>query len=111
MTIDLFDKSIYIAQIVALLCCLYMLWKARKATNGLGRGMMLLFVLLIVRRLDDAFSILNDTGVLILSSLVVAVIVFDVYKIYSMRELYSLYLENRKARIDELERIMWGNSR
>jgi ABC-type multidrug transport system permease subunit len=100
----LLDKSIYIAQIVALLWCSFMIWKARQATNGLGRGMLLLLFLLILRRVDDAFSILDDTGVLILSSLVVMVIVFDVYQIYKMRGLYALYFANRQERIDELER-------
>lgn len=104
---ELFDKSIYIAQIVALLWCLYMTWRARKAMNGLVRGMMLLFLLLIVRRIDDAFSIFDNTGILILSSLVVIVITFDVYQIYKMRWLYALYLENRRTRIDELEKMYY----
>lgn len=105
MTLNVAEKLIYIAQIIALLWCLYMVWRARKATNGLGRGMMLLFILLIVRRLDDAFGILDDFGVLILSSLVVMVITFDIYQLYKMRGLYTLYLENRQERIAALEKL------
>lgn len=105
MSTTLFDQSIYIAQIAALLGCSFMIWRARKAMNGLGRGMLFLCFLLILRRVDDGFSILDETGSLILSSLVVAVITFDVYQIYKMRGLYAFYLKNRTKRIEDLEEI------
>lgn len=96
-------EAIYILQIVLLCACLYMTWNARAALNGLGRGLMLLFVLLIVRRIDDAFHILSEIETLILSSAVVIVVTYDIYHIYKAREVYALYLRNRQERIEKLE--------
>lgn len=102
------DKFIYIAQIVALLICAYMVFRARHAINGLARGVFLLLLLLIVRRVNDAFGILDETGVLILSSGVVVILMFDIWQVYKDRTIYAEYLRNRQKRIDELERSMQG---
>lgn len=100
------EKFIFLVQLVVLCGCLYMLWRARQALNGLGRSMILLIVLLIVRRLDDALQVLDGMGVLILSSAVVLVVAYDVFQIYRAREVYALYLQNRKRRIAELEKMI-----
>lgn len=99
------EHSIFIGQIVILGYCLYMLWRARQALNGLGRGMMLLIVLLIIRRLGDAFHVLGNTDILLLSSAVVLIVTYDVYRIYKARHIYALYLSNRQQRIAELEEL------
>jgi uncharacterized membrane protein len=96
-------EFIYSIQIALLITCLYMIWRARRALNGLGRGLSLLIALLVVRRFDDIFGVLDGTGVLILSSAVVAAVTYDIYKIYKTREVYETYLRNRRARITELE--------
>jgi hypothetical protein len=97
------NDAIYAVQIAAMLTCIYMAWMARKAINGLSRGLILLCLLLIVRRIDDVFGILDTPATLILSSAVALVLLFDMYSIYKNREIYALYLENRKKRIDDLE--------
>ena len=102
MNIDLVT-IIYIAQIILLCACIYMTWHARVALNGLGRGLILLFMLLIARRVDDVLGYLDTIGVLILSSAVVAVVTYDIYHIWRAREVYALYLHNRQKRIAELE--------
>lgn len=94
---------IYSAQIIALLICVYMAWRARAALNGLGRGVILLMLLLIVRRVDDAFHVLSDVETVILSSIVVIVVFIDVYHIYQARDAYRIYLTNRHKRMAELE--------
>lgn len=94
---------IYSAQIVILLVCVYMAWRARAALNGLGRGLMLLMLLLIMRRVDDAFHVLSDVETVILSSVVVIVVFVDVYRIYQARDAYRVYLANRHKRMAELE--------
>jgi len=97
------EHLIYLFQIALLCACVYMTWHARAALNGLGRGLILLFLLLIVRRVDDMLGYLDTIGVLVLSSAVVAVVAFDIYQIYKARDVYALYLQNRKKRIAELE--------
>ncbi len=99
------EQIVFIAQIIILCWCSYMVWRARQALNGLGRGMLLLFVLLIIRRLDDAFHVLDNTGVLLLSSAVVLIVAYDVHRIYKERETYVLYLQNRRKRIADLEML------
>lgn len=96
---------IYFAQIAALLVCVYMAWRARAALNGLGRGLMLLMILLILRRVDDAFHVLSDVETVILSSVVVIVVLVDVYRIYEARDAFKLYLLNRHQRMIELEEL------
>lgn len=105
------EQFIFIAQIAALVACLFMLWKSRKALNGMGRATMLLCVALIVRRLDDAWHILDSAGILILSSAVVVLVFYDVLQVYKERDLYMRYLENRKARIFALESLRQKSER
>ena len=57
---------IYLIQIVFLLLCIGMTWRARRALNGMSRGLILLCVLLIVRRLDDMLGYLDSVGTLVL---------------------------------------------
>ncbi len=94
---------IYLIQIGVLAACIYMTWRARKALNGLARGLILLLLLLIARRIDDAFRVFTEEQILILSSAVVAVIAIDIYAVYRERAIYAEYLRRRKERIAELE--------
>jgi hypothetical protein len=82
-----------------------MAWHARIALNGLGRGLILLFVLLIAQRLDFAFDIYDDNASVIVSSAVVVAVTYDIAKIYKSRDMYIFYLKNRKERIKELESL------
>lgn len=94
---------IYLLQIGLLCACIYMTWHGRVALNGLGRGLILLFLLLIARRVDDLLGYLDSVGVLVLSSTVVVVVTYDIFQIYRARDVYALYLHNRKERIQTLE--------
>ena len=94
---------VYAAQIAALLACLYMTWRSKRALNGMARGMMLLMLLLIVRRVDDMTGILDNLQTMILSSAVVVLVTYDIYAVYRQRDVFAMYLENRKKRIDEME--------
>lgn len=96
-------QIVYSAQIVALLVCVYMTFRARHALNGLGRGLTLLFFLLIARRVDDVLGYLDDTGIMILSSAVVIVVTYDIFQIYKARNVYAAHLHNRQERIKDLE--------
>lgn len=84
---------------------MYMAWRAREALHGLARGLMALMLLLIVRRLDDAFELFSQTETLILSSAVVMIVLLDVSRIYQAREVYRIYAVNRKRRMAELEEM------
>lgn len=97
------ETLIFIVQIVALVACIFMLWKSRKALNGMGRATMLLCVALIIRRLDDAWHILSDLEILVLSSVVVGLVFYDALQVYKDRELFALYWQSRQARIDQYE--------
>jgi len=96
---------IYLIQIALLFACVLMTWRVRRALNGLGRGLILLLLLLIVRRVDDMLGYLDSLGALILSSTVVAVVTYDIYQIYKARDVYALYLRNRQERISKLEEL------
>lgn len=96
-------QIVYLLQIIVLVGCIYMTWKARKALNGLGRGLILLFILLIARRVDDVWQIYNEVQTALLSSLVVGVVAYDIWQIYKARDVYAAYLRNRQERIDQLE--------
>ena len=96
---------VYSIQIVLLIACIYMVARARRALNGLARGLVLLLLLLIVRRIDDMFLILDNLQTMILSTAVVVVITYDIYQIYSRRDVFEFYLENRKKRIEQLEQL------
>jgi hypothetical protein len=97
------DTVIYISQIVLLAACVYMTWSARHALNGLGRGLILLFLLLIARRFNDMLGYLDSIGVLVLSSAVVCVVAYDIFQIWRARDVYALYLQQRRKRIEALE--------
>lgn len=99
------ETLIFIVQIAALMACIFMLWRSRRALNGMGRATMLLCVALIIRRLDDAFHILDSMGILILSSIVVGLVFYDVLQVYKQRHLFALYWQSRQARIDEYEAL------
>lgn len=96
-------EIVYAVQIVFLCICIYMVHRARFAINGMSRGIILLLALLIVRRFDDALGFMGPIAIAMLSSAVVAVIFLDIYHLYKEREIYALYLLNRKRRIDQLE--------
>lgn len=95
----------YAIQIAVLLGCIYMIWQARAALNSLARGLILLCILLIIRRIDDVFNIFDQVATTILSSIVVTILFMDIYKLYKEREVYALYLRNRQKRIDALEEM------
>lgn len=86
-----------------------MVWRSRQALNGLTRSILLLLALLIVRRLDDAFGILDGTATAILSSAVVALIAVDLHYIYRQRGLFAMYQRNRLERIAQLEKMRQQN--
>jgi hypothetical protein len=99
------NEIIYSVQIVLLCGAIVMVVINRKAINGLARGLVLLAILLIVRRIDDMAGVLGETGTLVLSSVVVAVFFLDVWKIHRARWLYLLWSEARQKRIAELEKM------
>jgi hypothetical protein len=103
---DLIVIGVNIVQIAVLAGCIYMTWHVRRILSGMAPGLIGLLVLLIVRRLDDAFDVLDTTATLVLSSLVVILVTYDLYKLFRMRHVYSVYFQNRQRRIDDLER-MW----
>lgn len=96
-------KAIYLIQIIFLLADIYMVWQARKAINRLGIGLILLFSLLIVRRLDDMGRNAEELGILVLSSVIVVIVTYEVFSVYQHRELYTQYLENRQKRIETFD--------
>ena len=110
-------EAIYTLQIAALgacialfAACIYMVFRARFAINGLARSLILLLVLLvalcsllIVRRLDSLLGLLDDT--LLLTSVIVVVacgiaviITIDVSYLYRQREFYKAFLKARKQK-------------
>lgn len=97
------EDMIYFFQIVVLLSCIYMTWRSRYALNGLTRGIILLLLLLIARRINDAFGVFDSVAILILSSAVVLLIAADLYYIYRQRDIYAMYQANWRKRIAELE--------
>lgn len=129
----------YIVQIVLLLLCIpflgiciFMVVESRAALNGLARGLIALLSLLIalsilisIRRIDDAFGILNSTTTLILSSIValvfisiVMLVTIDLHYLYKNRGLYTWWKRNQQERINEYEAMrekserigsMWSN--
>lgn len=101
---------VYLVQIALLLWCLFMVWRSRRALNGMLRGLILLLLLLIVRRLDDVghlfgLNIFDEVQMLILSSAVVVLIVLEIWKLHSQREIFARYLQNRRERIAQLENL------
>jgi hypothetical protein len=96
---------IYVIEILVLCVDIYMVYRARQALNGLFISMIALLTFLIVRRLDDMGRNADDLGILVLSSVVVIIITFDIFKVYKEREVYALYLRNRQTRIEELEQM------
>lgn len=97
------NNIIYALQIIVLSVTIGLVVINRKAINGLARGLVLLAILLIVRRIDDMTGFLGETGTLVLSSIVVIVFFLDILKIHQARWVYLLWHEARKKRIDELE--------
>lgn len=96
---------VYAAQIVLLVVTIGMVIRSRRALNGLTRGLVLLATLLIVRRFDDMFGILDGVGTLVLSSVVVVVFALDVWKIDSMRDLYAGWHQARQEKMQQLEQM------
>lgn len=101
---------IYAIQIAILLMCVYMIIQARHALNGLSRGLILLCLLLVIRRIDDVFQIFDQMATTVLSSAVVVVFFLDIYKLYQEREIYALYLFNRRKRMAELDEMSKADS-
>ncbi len=96
---------VYFVQIAVLVVCIFMVFRIRKMLNGLARGLILLFVLLIARRVDDIWGVYTNAQTAILSSAVVAVVAYDIWQIYRARKVYALYFRNRQKRITELESL------
>lgn len=94
---------VYVIQIIVLLVCIYMTWRVRFALSGLARGLIALFILLIVRRVDDAFGVLSAAETVILSTAVVIVVADDLYYLYKMRETLQVSHLMRKQREAKLE--------
>jgi|MudIll2142460700_1097286.scaffolds.fasta_scaffold19192_6 amino acid transporter len=122
--------DIYAVQILMLLACMslfslctYMAYQARLALNGLARSIILLFsllillmALLILRRLDDALGLFDNT--IVLSSAVVLVacgialtVTLDMYYVYRQRDVYAAWMAARKAKEDSLEELWNKNER
>lgn len=99
------EDAIYLFQIAVLLACIYMTYQSRRALNGLTRSVILFIVLLIARRLNDAFGILDSVAVLILSSIVVLIIAADLSYIYRQRHFYEAWHKARGEREAQLERM------
>lgn len=94
---------IYIAQIVLLCADAFMVLRSRRAFNGLWWELIVLFVSLAIRRLDDMIRNADEIGILILSSIVVTIVSYGVYRVYRDRYVLAFYLKNRQARIAEYE--------
>lgn len=94
---------IYIAQIIMLCADAFMVWRARKAFNSLWWELIVLFVSLAIRRLDDMTRNADEVGILILSSIVVTIVTHGVYRVYRDRDVLAFYLQNRKTREADLE--------
>ncbi len=98
-------NMIYLCQIGALVITGAMIWRARKMFNGFARGLMLLIGLLIVRRIDDATDVIGPVGIAVISTLVVVVLLLDVYNIYHDRRAYMARIEALKKRQNDLEEL------
>ena len=99
------NHVIYAVQIIVLSASIAMVWRSRRAMNGLARGLILLAALLIIRRIDEFVGYLDDTGSLVISSVIVGVLFFDIWKVYHARWLYELWNEQRQQRIADLEEM------
>ena len=97
------NHIVYLIQIVVLTGVIVLVWLNRRVMNGLARGLILLAALLIVRRIDEFIGYLDDTGSLVISSVIVGVLFWDVWKIHQARWLYLLWSEQRQKRIADLE--------
>lgn len=102
---------IYIAQIIMLCADAFMVWRARKAFSGLWWELIILFVSLAIRRLDDMTRNADEIGILILSSVVVAIVTHGVYCLYRDRKPLEFYLFNRRKREAELEAMRQRSER
>lgn len=94
---------IYIAQIILLCADAFMVWRARRAFNGLWWELIVLFLFLAIRRVDDMITNADRPGILVLSSVVVVIVSYGVYRVYRERYALAFYLKNRQARIAEYE--------
>lgn len=102
---------IYIAQIILLCADAFMVWRARKAFNGLWWELIVLFVSLAIRRVDDMIRNADEIGILILSSVVVTIVTHGIYRIYRDRKPLEFYLINRHKREAELEALRQRSER
>src|SRR5512135_3264217 len=98
-------QVIYLFQIIFLLLDIYMVWQARLAINGLTSTLILLFALLIIRRMDDMGRNPEVIGILVLSSVIVTLVTFSIFRVYRKRGIYAAYLERRKEREEDLENM------
>lgn len=98
-------SAIYIAQIILLCADAFMVWRARRAFNGLWWELIVLFLFLAIRRVDDMTTNADRPGILVLSSVVVTIVTYGVFRLYRERKALEFYLQNRKAREEQLEKM------
>lgn len=103
------EDAVYLFQIVVLIVSIYMIWRTRRLINGLARGLIVLFVFLIVQRIDFAFNIYDENISLVVSSMVVLAVAYDIYQVYRMIPTYEVYWRNRQERITRLENMRKTN--
>ena len=98
----------YGLQFVLLIITIGMVTRSRKAMNGLARGLILLGLLLMVRRVDDvghlySLNLLDETVTMVLSLSVTIVFFVDVRTIDKIRDLYAQWHAQRRLKIAMLE--------
>jgi len=101
---------IYLVQLAALIVALVMIAGARRMFNGMAFGLLALGVLLVVRRLNDVFGVIGEVELAVVSSLVVAVFCWDVWRIWKERRDHADWLHWREQWAEELKLIrQWQN--
>jgi len=94
-----------LAQMVALVVAVVMIFVARRGFNGLAWTLLAMGGLLILRRVNSETGIIGDEGMDVITSLVVAVYCWQAWKIWKERHDHAEWLHWREQWAAELKLI------
>lgn len=95
-------SEVYLAQMLALVVAIAMIVIARRGFNGFALGFVSLGFLLIIRRIDDTTNLIGHDVMAVVSSLIVALYCYEVWKVWKDRRDHTEWLHWREQWAAEL---------
>lgn len=99
----------YLPQVAGLIVAIGMAWYVRRVYKRISYAMIVLFLFLIVRRVDDVFHILSQIQVLAISYVVVVSALFALIDACQRRSLLYMGRRRQEDALEAMRRLSEGD--